>query len=702
MAILSKIRERSMFLILVIGLALFAFVLDPSTISDFFNSNKVNEIGEVNGDVISRQDFAEALEAYKKQTGNRVSEMQAAKTVWNNLVRQKLYKAQLEEAGITVGESDILNALIESSGVQNQERFQTEGIFDKNKFKEFLATTKASGSQEWEAWQNYMASLQDNIEKTTYDNLVGAGLGASLKEGEMQYLSEGTKATGKFVYAPYTSIADSLVTVKKSEIKNYIENHAAAYEVEASRDIKFVKFPIVPTSEDEETIKREVASFVADGSGFTGLKNTTDYALLAEDVKSDVVMNTNFRFKVGVPQAIAEELFNGKVGDVFGPYKDNNQFKVSKVTEITSIPDSVKASHVLIPFVGSRSATAETTDSDLLAKKKADSLMRVIKKSPGAITAIAKEFSADQSNADKGGELGWFTYNRMVPEFRDYCFTSKKGDVGVVKTAFGYHIILVEDQKNFQPVVKLATVGRDIVASEATENQIFQNAETFALDLSNGKKYEDLVKESNVNSLPAVGLKALDDNVPGIGNERDIIVWAFGKEVNVGDFKRFDIDGGYAVAVVTDKTAKGLMPIEKAITKVRPILLAEKKAAIIKDKMTGATLKEIATSVNDRERNFTDVNLQSPTISGVGYEPKVVGAMLTAEENKVFSKVAGDRGVYAFIVEKKVLPAALPNYDTYRKRIANDRKNKSFQMYEAVKEASQIEDRVGSFYGIEE
>lgn len=702
MAILSKIRERSMFLILVIGLALFAFVLDPSTISDFFNSNKVNEIGEVNGDVISRQDFSEALEAYKKQTGNRVSEMQAAKTVWNNLVRQKLYKAQLEEAGITVGESDILNALIESSGVQNQERFQTEGIFDKNKFKEFLATTKSAGTQEWNAWQNYMASLQDNIEKTTYDNLVGAGLGASLKEGEMQYLTEGTKASGKFVYAPYTSIPDSLVTVKKSEIKTYVENHATAYEVEASRDIKFVKFPIVPTPDDEEAIKREVASFVPDAKGFTGLKKATDYTLLAEDVKSDVVMNTNFRFKVGVPQAIAEDLFNGKVGDVFGPYKDNNQFKVSKVTEITSIPDSVKASHVLIPFVGSRSATAETTDSEILAKKKADSLMGVVKRSPSAITAIAKEFSADQSNADKGGELGWFTYNRMVPEFRDFCFTNKKEDVGVVKTAFGYHVILIQDQKNFQPVVKLATVGRDIVASEATENQIFQNAETFALELSNGKKYEDLVKEANANSLPAVGLKALDDSVPGIGNEREIIVWAFDKEVNVGDFKRFDIDGGYAVAVVTDKTAKGLMPVDKAIAKVRPILLNEKKAAIIKDKMAGATLKEIAATLNDRERNFTDVNLQSPTISGVGYEPKVVGAMLTAEENKVFSKVVGDRGVYAFVVEKKVLPAALPNYDTYRKRIANDRKNKSFQMYEAVKEASQIEDRVSSFYGIEE
>ena len=107
MAVLSKIRERSMFLIIIIGLALFAFVLDPSTLGDFFNSSKVNEIGEVDGEAISRQEFANELEAYKQQTGGRVSEMQAAKTVWDNIVRKKIYSNQLEEAGITIGEADV-------------------------------------------------------------------------------------------------------------------------------------------------------------------------------------------------------------------------------------------------------------------------------------------------------------------------------------------------------------------------------------------------------------------------------------------------------------------------------------------------------------------------------------------------------------------------------------------------------------------
>ncbi|MDE1205861.1 peptidylprolyl isomerase [Tenacibaculum larymnensis] len=705
MAILSKIRERSMFLILVIGLALFAFVLDPSTISDFFSASKVNEIGQVDGEAISRQEFAEALDAYKAQTGNNMSEMQAAKAVWNNLIRQKIYKKQLEEAGITVGDADILNALYETPVIQNDARFQTSGIFDKNKLKEHLATIKEENGQEWGAWQKYMASIKSNIEKTTYDNLVAAGLGASLKEGESKYFTENTKVSGKYVYVPYTTIADSLVTLKKSDVQNYINQHQDAFKVEASRDINFVKFNIEPTTEDEEAIKANVAKLIDDSvinnTPVKGLKNTTNYSEFLEENESDLRLDNNYKFKIQVPQGIAEEVFNGKEGDVFGPYKDAGFFKLSKITEVKQLPDSAQASHILIPFVGSASADATVVQTEEEAKKTADSLLAVVKADKSKFADLAKEMSSDQGSAEKGGFYDWFAYNRMVPSFRDFVFEGKEGDMGVVKSQFGFHVIKIDGQKNFQPVVKLATFGRKIEASEETENAVFQNAETLALELANGKDFEEAIKEKNLTSLPAVGLKSLDENVPGVGRERQIITWAFEKEVNEGDFKRFDVEGGYVVAVLTAKTEKGLMPVDKATASVRPILTNERKAKMIEDKISGSTLDEIAKSVSQTVRTATDVNLQSPTISGVGFEPKVVGAMINAKENEVVKNVVGDKGVFAFVVEKKELPTALPNYDTYRKRIANERQNKTFQMYEAVKKASDIEDNMSSFYGIQ-
>ncbi|MCF2873520.1 MULTISPECIES: peptidylprolyl isomerase [unclassified Tenacibaculum] len=705
MAILSKIRERSMFLILVIGLALFAFVLDPSTISDFFNASKVNEVGEVNGETISRQEFAEALDAYKAQTGNRVSEMQAAKTVWNNLIRQKIYQTQLEEAGITVGDEDIMTALYDSPALQNDPRFQTSGLFDKNKLKEFLATIKDANGEEWKAWQNYMTSLKNNIEKTTYDNLVAAGLGASLKEGEAQYLIENTKVNAKFVYVPYTTIADSLVVLKKSDVANYIKKHEDEFQVEASRDIKFVKFDIKPTEGDEAATKEEVAKLINDsdnrGVVIKGLKNATDYVEFLDENDSDIALDDNYKFKVQVPQVIAEEIFNGKEGDVFGPYKDADYFKISKISKVIQLPDSAQASHILIPFVGATSAAATVTQTEEEAKKTADSLLTVVKANKSKFADLAKEMSSDKGSAEKGGFYDWFSYNRMVPSFRDFVFEGKEGDMGVVKSPFGFHVIKIDGQKNFQPVVKLVTFGRKIEASEATENAIFQDAETFALELANGKDFDEAVKEKSLTSSPAVGLKSLDEVVPGVGNEREIITWSFGNDVNEGSFKRFDIEGGYVVAVLTGITEKGLMPVDKAISRVRPILMNERKAKMIEDKISGATLADIAKSVNVIVRNAADVNLNSPTLAGVGYEPKVVGAMLNAKEKQVIKNVSGDKGVFAFEVESRELPTALPNYDTYRKRLANERKNKTFQMYEAVKKASNIEDNISSFYGIQ-
>jgi peptidylprolyl isomerase/peptidyl-prolyl cis-trans isomerase D len=376
MAVLSKIRERSMFLIIIIGLALFAFVLDPSTLGDFFSSNKVNEIGEINGESISRQEFAQELESYKKQAGNKVTEMQAAKTVWDNIVRKKIYKNQLTEAGITIGEADVWSDIANASFVQSNPEYQNEaGLFDENKFKQFLAVEKGAKTQLWSQWSNYMSQIRDNAETTTYNSLVTAGLGASLKEGEIEYMIENTKLSAQFVYVPYTSVADSLVKIKKSEVEAYIQNHEDDFKVEATKDISYVKFDIVATAADEEAIKKNVGTLIED------FKAADNDAVFLSENDSDTNLNSNFQFKNLVNQEVADLIYAGKKGDVVGPYKDRGLFKISKITEVVQMPDSVRASHILIPFLGSQRAAEDVTRSEDDAKKLADSLLVVLKRS---------------------------------------------------------------------------------------------------------------------------------------------------------------------------------------------------------------------------------------------------------------------------------------------------------------------------------
>ena len=693
MAILSKIRERSMFLIIIIGLALFAFVLDPSTLGDFFNSSKVNQVGEVNGESISRQEFSAELEAYKQQAGNGISEMQASKNVWDNIVRKKIYQNQLTEAGITVGEADVWNEVINAPSVQSNPQFQNEaGLFDEVKFKQFLAETKENNPEMWSAWSNYMTQIRDNGERSTYNNLVTAGLGASLKEGESQYFADNTKLTTQFVFVPYTSVSDSLVKVSKGEVESYIKAHSNDFKVDESRDISYVKFDITATADDENNIKNSVAELITD------FKNASNDSEFLSENDSDTSLDDRFKFKNEVNATIASEIFKGAKGDVFGPYKDRGYFKISKVTAVTNMPDSARASHILIPFLGAQRVTPDVVRTEAEAKILADSILTVVKRNKNKFADLAKSLSSDKGSGAKGGDLDWFTYNRMTPAFRDFVFQGSKGDIGVVKTPFGFHIIKIDGQKNNQTAVKLATFGRQIIASETTENAVFQKSEQFALATSKDKKFFEIAKENKYVTRPAIGLKVLDENVPGLGNQRQIISWAFGKETKPGDFKRFDLEGSHVVAFVTAKTKKGLMSAAKATNRVKPILMNEKKAKIIADKFSGATLVDISKENNTSVRNANGVNLKSPTLSGAGSEPKVVGAMFNAELNKVYKNIEGNRGVYAFVVVNKELPTALPNYEAARKGIAEVRKNKTFAIYEAIKNASDVEDNRSNLY----
>jgi peptidylprolyl isomerase/peptidyl-prolyl cis-trans isomerase D len=695
MAVLSKIRERSMFLIIIIGLALFAFVLDPSTLGDFFNSNKMNEVGEVNGESITTQEFIQEVENYKQQVGTNVPEMQAVNTVWENILRKKIYQNQLSEAGITIGEADVWNEIINAPFVQNSPEYQNEaGLFDEQKFKQFLADTKENNKDLWAQWSTYMNQIKENLSTTTYNNLITAGLGASLKEGENEYMYENKKLTAEFVFIPYTSISDSLVKIKKSEVEAYIRKHEADYKVDASVDINYVEFDIIATPQDENTLKADVSALIED------LKITTNEAVFLSENESDTSLNDAFQFKNQVSGSVSESIFSGAKGDVFGPYNDNGFLKLSKITEISQMPDSVKASHILIPFVGAQRAAPEVTRTEEEAKKLADSILTMVKTTKDKFETLAKEFSSDKSNADKGGDLDWFTYNTMTPEFRDFTFKGKKGELGVVKTPFGFHVIKIDEQRNNQNVVKLATFSRKIIPSEATENSVFRSAEEFSLALSNNKKFDEVAKQKKYTTKPAVGIKALDENVPGLGMQRQIVSWAFNKDTKIGDFKRFDLEGKHVVVTLTSTQEKGLMSADKAINSVRPILLNEKKAAILADKLKGSNLQEIAKKNNTNVRLAEAVTLKNPTISGVGVEPKIVGAMYNAKENKVYNSIVGDRGVYAFKVTKKEQPVALPNYEINRKRIVDTRKNSTYKMYEAIKKASNIEDNRANVYSV--
>lgn len=718
MAILSKIRDRSIFLILIVGLALLAFVLDPSTISSFFDSSKVNAVGQINGEDIDRQEFAKQVETYRSQTGGRVSQMQAVNTVWNSMVSEKIFQKQLDEAGIVVGEKDIWDALVNMPNIQNSPLFKNEAnLFDENKLKEYIANLKdeadAGKPKGWLQWQQSEKDIKRNLERKAYTNLVMSGLGASVAEAERVYLNENTKLNGQYVFLPYTSVADSLVAVSNDEVKSYVKKHPNKFKPEATRTLKYVKFDILPSQADEEEVKKEVASFIVDREEYNkasktkekvaGLKNTTDYEAFMQSNKSDLNFVDTYYFKNQLGAEVAEKIFGATVGEIVGPYKENEVFKISKIAEIKQLPDSVKASHILIPFVGSRAANELTTKTEEQAKQFADSLVAVVKRNSSKFKTLAKEFSADKSNAEKAGDLGWFTYNRMVPEFRDYTFHNKKGSIGVVKTVFGYHIVKIDDQKNYQKAVKLATFGRAIEPSEETENTIFEAAETLASKLDTSNAIDELAKESNSEVKSALNLKALDESVPGLSSQRQIVTWAFNKDTELNDSKRFDIElngkRAYVVAILIGKTAEDKVSLSALdLMQVRNELKKDKKAELLKEKIKESSLEEIAKSQNVSITSVSQVTLSKPMLVGVGNEPRIVAAMSALKDGEVSPVLSGNKGVFKVKLTNKEVPVKLDNYNTFKKQTEDKLRSSTYQIFEVLKKSADVQDNRAKFY----
>jgi peptidylprolyl isomerase/peptidyl-prolyl cis-trans isomerase D len=721
MAILSKIRDRSMFLILIVGLALFAFVLDPSSIQSFFSTSKINSIGEVNGEEIDREEFIQQVEAYRTQSGGRSSQMQAVNAVWDGMVTDKIFETQLEEAGIVVGEKDIWDAMIQLPQIQNSALFKNEAnLFDEEILKEYIANmqddAEAGDNAAWLNWIATEKSIKQNLGRQAYTLLVTAGLGASLQEGERDYLYQNTKIEARYVYVPYTTVPDSLSIVSKDEIQKYLEDNKRRFKPEATRTLQYVRFDIDPSEADEEAIKSIVGSFIDDREEYSnaakttvniaGLKNASDYVAFLNDNKSDLSIDNGYKFKSQLPDSISEEIFNASIGDVVGPYKDFKYYKISKLVDITQLPDSVKSSHIIIPYAGAtRSNTLTTKEA---AKKTADSVFALVRNNKTKFTEIADEINSDGTKG-KGGDIGWVRKDQAFSQsfdkdFADFIYKNKVGSIDVVETAFGYHVIRIDDQTTAEQAVRLATYARLIEASEETENDIFEHAETLAAKLSEeDANLDEIAIEENLKVQSALNLKVMEENVPGLSSQRQIVTWAFNEETAVGDSKRFDIDvdgkRGYAVVLLKSKTEDdGVVVNSDLLAKIRPELMNKKKAVQIKEKMDGATLEEIAENTDTRVRTANSVTLMSPLLAGVGNEPAIVGAMSALEIDKISDKIEGEKGVFVIEVKKRELPIELENYSTFSKNIAVKLQGRSYQIFKVLEETADIKDNRKNFF----
>ncbi|MBI6121188.1 peptidylprolyl isomerase [Salegentibacter maritimus] len=706
MAVLNKIRQRSVFLIIIIALALFSFVLADVIRNGGFSSQKdQNTIATINGEEVSREDFARQVEGFQRQMGANVSTSQAVNQVWEQTLRETILKEELEKLGIRAGKAQIREVMRTQMG--SNPAFRNEaGMFDENRVREYIASLRSTQPEAYQQWLQMEENMGDIARQNMYFSMVTAGIGATIVEAEQAYRFQNNTVDLRFVQLPYSSISDDEVEVSKDEIRAYIKDHAAQFETEASRNIRYVYFEETASDEDvketEEALNAllenrvEYNAVTSSNDTLAGFNSTTDYEDFVE-ANSDLPYDNRFKFKNELPSEFADELFNLNEGETFGPYQHEGYFKLSKLVETKQVPDSIKASHILVAYQGQQFAP-DVTRSKEEAEALADSLANVIKGNKDKFAELAVEFSSDRSNNQDGGDLGYFGPGDMVPEFDTYVLNNNKGDVGVVETDFGYHVIHIAEQSQREKAVKIATIARELEASERSRNNLFNETTKFEIAAGEGD-FAEVAKEGDYDVRTVNNVKALDENIPGVGQQRRIVQWAFEDEANVGDIKRFDIPSGYVVAQLTAKNKKGLMTAENASSKVLPILTKEKKAEILKSKINSENLEEIASNNNTMVQTANAVSLGSPTLPGAGREPEVVGSVFALEAGSVSKPIAGNNGVYVVELESKNEAPAMNSYSGIaQQETAQRRQNASQRLFEALREKAEIEDNRARFY----
>lgn len=704
MAVLNKIRQRSVFLIIIIALALFSFVLADVLRNGGLSSDKSQStVATVNGVDLDRTNFMTQVENMRRNLGPNAPTGQAINAVYEQEVKRVLLEEQYEELGLIVQEDQLNDAL--STNLAGNETFQDEaGRFSQAKLDEYVASIRTN-RQASQQWDDFVENTKKTILESTYFTMVKGGLASTLAEGEQEYRFENDKANLEFVFIPFTKIPDEEVPVTDGEIETYIKNNQKEFEIEPQVDIQYVTISEKASQEDIDEAKTAIENLLNDTVEYNevsklndtirGFANTDDVEAFVNS-NSEAPYQDRWMYKKDLPAAIKDTVYNLNTGAIFGPYKVDNTYNLSKVIATRQMPDSAKVRHILIPI--GLNPTDSITRTKEQAKTTADSLLTVLKANKTKFPALVKQYTSDVASVEKDGVYDFFPYNQMVPAFRDYSFEKNVGDMGVVETRFGYHLIEVLGQKNSQKVVKVATLTREIEASEKTLNNVFSEATNFELDAQKGD-FAETAKAASLPLKPVNKIGKLDATIPGVGNNREIVKWAFEEESNVGDIKRFSTPNGYVIAQLTRKSAKGLMSIAEASSKVSPILKNKKKAAKIKESITATTLQEVASSQGVTVQSATAVTMANPTLAGAGNEPLVIGTAFGKKVGEETGLIVGEKGVYKVRVLALNPAPGLDNYASYANQLtAKATPAVNGKIYTALKEAAEIEDNRANFF----
>lgn len=708
MAVLESIRSRAgTIVVVVIGLALLSFVLQDLLTSgrSIFGSSS-NEIGEIDGHSIAADEFARKLQAkeekYKRnQNAASVDEnvrQQLINEVWNEYLDEYLFNGELENSGAEVTEDELFD-MIQGDNIDPQVQtiplFQDSITrqFDRNRVIKFLKTQLSEENDPEgrfrDSWADFEQSLMVQRRKNKYNAMIKKAMYVPKAFAKADFAEKNTSASYRIVAKRYESIADSTVKVSDEDFQKYYNEHKQEFEQDVEmRRLEYVVFQVNPTPEDRAELMKSMDELK------TQFQNATNDTLFvnansAEGFRVESVKRG--RLNVQIDSAV----FAGTPGTVYGPFVDGETLKLAKLKGFKATSDSVKARHILI---GTQNGTAPE-----VAMAKADSLKKVIQ-AGGDFAMLAMMMSDDPGSKTKGGDLGYFTEGMMVPEFNDACFNGKVGDLVVVKTQFGAHLINVQEKTRPANKAEVVFITKQVEASENTNNATFAKANEFAVNAANLETFKKNAETQRLFVVKAPQVRPSDRQVNDLPSSRELVNWAFNDETEVNAVSKvMEFDGKYVVAVVTGLRSKGIPPLDQIKEEIEPMVKREKKADQFEKEMAAngaATIDALASRLGLVADPSATLTFGSYSVSNYGMEPKLLGSIPYSKPNVLSKPVRGRNGVYVYVVETITpAPPAPADLKDIQKQIASQSQNRvDYGVYSSMLKKAKVEDKRYRFF----
>lgn len=704
MSVIQTIRDK--YIGLVVGaiiVALIGFlVMDAmqSNVRSIFSGDQTL-LAEINGQRIDYKKF-EALRArYEENMKSRskdgnLSDMERSQIneqVWNDLVNETVMNSEIEKLGIDLTDKelqDMETGQYPDPMIRQSFTDPNTGMFDASRVSQYISSLAQDQTGESrKQWREFEEGMIKSRKQTKYTELISKGIYFPKFLIEEMVKQKSSVASVNYVQLPYTLVSDSSIKISDDDIKQYMQKHERMFKSqEDNAKLEYVAFDIVPSKDDTAASLGVLNTLKAE---FDSTKDAADFVAR----NSEENLRDYYFTEANLEAPMPAEVINSAVGAVTGPFFFNGAYKMIKVLDKRSMPDSVKASHILVAITKDR----DEKQAELIA----DSLMLQIQ--GGAdLAMLASTRSDDQGSAKKGGDLGYFPQGAMVAEFNEACFNGKTGDLKKVKTQFGFHIIRVTDQKDFKPAVKIAAVTKALVAGNVTIQGAFAKANEFAGSAKDAKSFADAVKKFNKDKRVVPNVTKNMSVVPGLGSARDVARWAFEGKLG-GVSPVFNLDDKCIVAILVDRQEKGSIPtVESIRPQIEQMLRNEKKGQMLAKQYDGkASLEEIAAASAQQVKSADTVILAGGGSSEIAYEAKVLGAAFNkANLNKMSKGIAADQGVYYIFVKAQTPGTANPNDPSYameRSQMEGGMRSMAQNMLSYVlKKKAVIEDNRFNFY----